>query len=42
MLYPGLGHSLGEATSVVADNFGPMQPEPLQDLVEWLTEQGEE
>jgi hypothetical protein len=37
--YPGLGHSLGEAPSVVADNFGPMAPEPIQDVAGWLTAQ---
>lgn len=36
--YPGLGHSLGETPSVVADNFGPMAAEPLQDLAAWLGE----
>lgn len=42
LLYPGLGHSLGTAASVIADNFGPMQPEPLQDLADWLAAQVEE
>jgi pimeloyl-ACP methyl ester carboxylesterase len=42
LLYPGLGHSLAETESVVADNFGPMAAEPLQDLVDWLRGGGEE
>jgi pimeloyl-ACP methyl ester carboxylesterase len=42
LLYPGLGHSLGEAESAVTDNFGPMQLESIQDLVDWLTAQVEE
>lgn len=37
LLYPGLGHSLGQAASAVADNFAPMQPQPIADLVDWLT-----
>jgi len=41
LLYPELGHSLGETASAVADNFGPMADEPLQDLAAWLTEQVE-
>jgi pimeloyl-ACP methyl ester carboxylesterase len=37
--YPELGHSLGEASSVVADNFGPMAAQPLADLAAWLVDQ---
>jgi pimeloyl-ACP methyl ester carboxylesterase len=37
--YENLGHSLGEAPSVVADNFGPMAPEPIGDVIAWLTAQ---
>ncbi|WP_261664310.1 alpha/beta hydrolase family protein [Deinococcus sp. Marseille-Q6407] len=37
-LYPGLGHSLGPATSLVADDFAPIAQEPLRDLVKWLRE----
>lgn len=39
LLYPNLGHSLGEAAGAVADNFGPMADAPLQDLAAWLVEQ---
>ena len=35
-VYPSLGHSLGEASSVIADNFQPIARQPLEDLVEWL------
>jgi fermentation-respiration switch protein FrsA (DUF1100 family) len=35
-LYPGLGHSLGPAVSVIADNFRPIAPAPLVDLATWL------
>ena len=35
-LYPGLGHSLGEASSVIADDFQPITQRPLEDLAEWL------
>lgn len=37
-LYPGLGHSLGPASSPGDDNFRPIQPAPLQDLASWLSE----
>lgn len=36
-MYDGLGHSLGPAKDVVADNFAPIDEEPLQDLVAWLS-----
>jgi pimeloyl-ACP methyl ester carboxylesterase len=39
--YEGLGHSLGEASSVVADNFAPMADRPVEDLAAWLAEQVE-
>ncbi len=42
LLYPGLGHSLGEAENVIADNFGPMAQEPIQDLIDWLGQQTEQ
>jgi hypothetical protein len=41
LVYEGLGHSLGEATSVVADNFGPMADDPIKDLADWLVKQAE-
>ena len=34
--YPGLGHSLGPAASVLDDNFRPIARAPLDDLVVWL------
>lgn len=37
-LYPGLGHSLGVASSLIDDNFHPIQTAPLQDLATWLSE----
>jgi hypothetical protein len=37
--YPELGHSLGEASSIVADNFGPLAVQPLDDLAAWLVDQ---
>ena len=35
-LYEGLGHSLGLAESLLADNFAPIAAQPLQDLLAWL------
>jgi uncharacterized protein len=35
-LYPNLGHSLGEASSVIDDRFRPMNPQPIQDVADWL------
>ncbi len=35
-MYPDLGHSLGETSSVIADNFQPIAQQPLADLLEWL------
>lgn len=35
-LYPGLGHSLGPAQSLVRDDFSPIAAQPLADLVSWL------
>ncbi|MGD9891014.1 MAG: alpha/beta hydrolase family protein [Dehalococcoidia bacterium] len=36
--YPGLGHSLGSATSPIDDNARPIAPAPLDDLARWLAE----
>lgn len=36
ILYPGLGHSLGPAATVFDDNFAPISPEPLADVLAWL------
>ncbi len=35
-LYPNLGHSLGQANSVIDDRFRPMNPQPIQDVADWL------
>jgi len=35
-IYPGLGHSLGPADSVIDDNFRPIALAPLVDLADWL------
>jgi uncharacterized protein len=35
-LYPGLGHSLGKAESMIDDNFRSIEPQPIIDLAEWL------
>ncbi len=35
-VYPKLGHSLGETSSVITDNFQPIAKRPLEDLVAWL------
>ena len=35
-LYPNLGHSLGEASSVIDDRFRPMNPQVIQDVADWL------
>jgi len=35
-IYPGLGHSLGPAASVIDDNFRPIALAPLVDLADWL------
>jgi len=35
-LYPGLGHSLGPASSVLTDDFTPIAGAPLADLTRWL------
>lgn len=42
LLYPELGHSLGDSVSTVADNFAPMAAAPLQDLAAWLVAQAGE
>ncbi len=38
-LYPNLGHSLGEASSLIDDRFRPMNPQPIQDMADWLEAQ---
>lgn len=35
-VYAGLGHSLGAAQDVTADDFRPMAAQPLEDLSMWL------
>jgi uncharacterized protein len=35
-LYPNLGHSLGEASSLIDDRFRPMDAQPIQDVADWL------
>lgn len=35
-LYPYLGHSLGEANSLIDDRFRPMNPQVIRDLADWL------
>ena len=35
-MYPELGHSLGEASSVRNDNFRPIAPGPIEDVAAWL------
>ncbi len=35
-IYPGLGHSLGPAATVIDDNFRPIALAPLADLADWL------
>jgi len=37
IVYPNLGHSLGQTPSVYADNFQPIDPKPLGDTAAWLT-----
>jgi pimeloyl-ACP methyl ester carboxylesterase len=36
IIYPGLGHSLGPAETLIKDNFRPIEQRPLEDLVIWL------
>jgi uncharacterized protein len=36
IIYPGLGHSLGPASSLIDDNFRPIDQHPLEDVVKWL------
>jgi len=36
--YPTLGHSLGRTPSLFADDFQPIDQQPLNDLVCWLSE----
>nr|WP_244977348.1 alpha/beta hydrolase [Deinococcus humi] len=35
-LYPGLGHSLGKAPSIIQDNFQPIEPQPINDAAVWI------
>lgn len=35
-LYPGLGHSLGSASSMIDDNFRPIENAPMDDTVAWI------
>jgi pimeloyl-ACP methyl ester carboxylesterase len=35
-LYPGLGHSLGRASSPIGDDFAPIAAAPLADIAAWL------
>ncbi len=35
-LYPGLGHTLGPATSLLQDDFAPIAPQPMQDAANWI------
>ena len=37
-LYPGLGHSLGQAASITQDDFAPMQQAPMNDMAAWLAQ----
>lgn len=34
--YNGLGHSLGQANSLMDDDFRPIAPQPLKDLAQWI------
>lgn len=36
VIYPGLGHSLGKAQSIIEDNFAPIDAQPLKDVVSWI------
>ncbi len=38
IVYAGLGHSLGRASSVIDDNFRPIEQQPLDDLIAWLAQ----
>lgn len=35
-LYPGLGHSLGKAASIIGDNFQPIDSQPIIDTARWI------
>ena len=35
-IYPNLGHSPGEASSLIDDRFRPMNLQPIQDVADWL------
>lgn len=39
-LYPGLGHSLGPASSVNTDDFQPIAAQPMQDAAAWMLTRG--
>lgn len=34
--YPGLGHSLGPAKSLIDDDFRPIAAQPMQDAADWV------
>lgn len=36
-IYPGLGHSLGIAPTMLEDSFAPIANRPLQDMAGWLS-----
>lgn len=35
-VYPGLGHSLGAAETLIADSFRPIDPQPMADTADWV------
>ncbi|WP_216329649.1 alpha/beta hydrolase family protein [Deinococcus aestuarii] len=35
-VYPGLGHTLGPAASVIDDDFRPIAEQPMQDAADWI------
>lgn len=35
-LYPGLGHSLGAAETIIDDSFRPIDPQPMADTADWV------
>ncbi len=35
-IYPGLGHSLGPASSMIDDRFRPIAAQPMQDAANWI------
>lgn len=34
--YPGLGHSLGQTSSILTDNFQPIDAQPIADTAAWI------